>query len=114
MMKQPIIVLLGTVALAVAFLADARAQENVPFGPENYEQDFQMFSPFTLDLDNMVDKQYSGYFFNYDKLFGSYSGERTTVGSGDASTLAEVIYYTNNPIPGTTVPPGQGDIGTPP
>ena len=64
-----------------AFIGNVRAQENLPFGPENYEQDLQMFAPFDLDLDNMVDEQWSGYFFEYNKLFWTYTGERTTIGS---------------------------------
>jgi hypothetical protein len=78
--------------VAVAFAGRAAAQENLPFGPENYEQDWQMFSPFTLDLDNLTNKQWSGYFFNYDKLLWNYTGERTTVGSGNVS---ETIQFFN-------------------
>lgn len=126
MMRQPLIALLGATVLLAALIGDARAQENLPFGPSNYEQDFQMFSPFTLDLDNMVDTQHSGYFFNYDRLFWSYTGERVTVGSQNVSEtitwfngvqnqvitatdgqFAEIIYRVNpqdfvdanNPVP---------------
>src|SRR5262245_55771221 len=126
MMRQSVTVLLAAIAVVFATVGQARSQENLPFGPENYEQDFQMFSPFTLDLDNMVDKQISSYFFNYDRLFWSYSGERTTVGSDNVSEtitwfngvqnqvitatdgqFAEIIYRVNpqdfvnanNPVP---------------
>ena len=64
----------------------------MPFGPENYEQDLQIFAPFSLDLDNMVDKQNSGYFFNYDKLLWSYTGERVTIG---VSNFTETITWFN-------------------
>ncbi len=99
--------------VVVALAGAARAQENLPFGPSNYEHDFQQFAPFDLDLDNMADDQWSGYFFEYNKLFWSYSGERVVVGneeledeitwfdgvqtvtlSGDGQ-FAEVIYQVN-------------------
>ena len=56
-------------------------RRRIAVGPSNYEQDLQIFAPFDLDLDNMVDDQWSGYFFEYNKLFWAYTGERTTVGS---------------------------------
>ena len=80
-MRQSLITLLGTTAVLFAFAGNLRAQENVPFGPENYEHDAQMFAPFELDLDNMTDKQWSGYYFQYNKLYWNYTGERTTIGS---------------------------------
>ncbi len=83
--KRRLIILFATAAVLGALIGGARAQENLPFGPENYEEDLQMFSPFTLDLDNMSDKQTSGYFFNYNKLFWSYNGERVTVGSNNVT-----------------------------
>ena len=62
-------------------------------------------APFDLDLDNMVDDQWSGYFFEYNKLFWAYTGERTTVGSSNVfedvngvmvqGQFAEVIYRQN-------------------
>jgi hypothetical protein len=125
-MRQRLIALLATTVLFAAVMGRAPAQENLPNGPENYEQDLQMFAPYSLDLNNMVDKQISGYFFNYDKLFWSYSGERVTIGSQNVSEtitwfngvqnqvitasdgeFAEIIYRVNpqdfvnqnNPVP---------------
>ncbi len=125
-MKRLLTALLVMTAALLACVGDATAQENLPFGPENYEQDYQIFAPFSLDLDNMTDKQYSGYYFNYNKLIWSYTGERVTVGSGNVSEtisffngaqtqqitatdgeFAEIIYRvnpgdlvdTNNPVP---------------
>src|SRR5580765_2867324 len=130
MMRQSLIALLGTTAVLLALTGDARAQENFPLGPENYEQDAQVFAPFELDLDNMTDKQWSGYFFEYNRLFWNYTGERTTVGSSNVSEtityfngvqnqvitatdgqFAEIIYRVNpqdfvnpnNPVPAPTV-----------
>ena len=78
----------------------------------------------------MADKQWSGYFFEYNKLFWNYTGERTTVGSNNVSEtitwfngvqnqvitatngqFAEIIYRVNpqdfvnpnNPVPPPTV-----------
>ncbi len=67
--------------LLAALVGGASAQVNLPFGPSNYEHDLQIFAPFDLDLDNMSDDQWSGYFFEYNKLYWSYTGERTTVGN---------------------------------
>ena len=68
MMRQSLITLLGTTAVLFALMGNVRAQENFPLGPENYESDAQIFAPFELDLDNMAEKQWSGYFFEYNKL----------------------------------------------
>jgi len=126
MRRLPINSLLATTfVLMVALAGNSRAQENVPMGPSNYEQDLQLFAPFDLDLDNMADDQWSGYFFEYNKLFWSYSGERVTVGNEDLvdeitwfngvqnvvlsgnGQFAEIIYQVNpqddvdpdNPVP---------------
>jgi hypothetical protein len=129
-MRQSLISLLGTTAVLIAFAGNLRAQENFPLGPENYECDAQAFAPFNLDLDNMAEAQQSGYFFEYNKLFWSYTGERTTVGSNNVSEtitwfngvqdqtitanngqFAEIIYRVNpqdfvnpnSPVPAPTV-----------
>jgi hypothetical protein len=107
-------------------MGEVRAQENFPLGPENYEQDAQMFAPFELDLDNLTDKQWSGYFFEYNKLIWSH--DERTVGSNVSETISffngvqtkhhgangnsEIIYrvnpqdvvaWTNNPLPAPIV-----------
>jgi hypothetical protein len=77
--------------ILAAFAGVAWAQEDVPFGPKNYEQDFQMFAPLELDLDNQpvgFKDNRGGYFFSYDKLIWSISGERVAV--GDQSITREV------------------------
>src|SRR5215475_3567156 len=84
-MRQSLITLLGTALVLLGLAGLARAQENFPLGPENYEHDTQIFAPFELDLDNQTDTQWSGYFFEYNKLVQSYTGERTTVGSNNVS-----------------------------
>jgi hypothetical protein len=48
--------------------------------------------------------QWSGYFFNYDKLFWSYTGERVTVGSPNVEAIAEIIFV-DNPIDNGDPPP---------
>jgi hypothetical protein len=101
--------LLTTAGFALAALLEgASAQENLPTGPANYEHDLQLFAPLQLDLDNSLEDQYSGYFFEYNKLFWSYSGERVSVGNPNVVEFAEVIYRVNpqdeldifNPPPG--------------
>jgi hypothetical protein len=129
-MRQQLLVLLGTTALLAAACGRAAAQENLPMGPSNYEHDFQMFAPFDLDLDNMSDPQWGGYFFEYNKLFWSYSGERVTIGSDDVEELidtdgdgigdttvegqfAEIIYFVD-PITGIPNPQDEFDPLNPP
>lgn len=131
-MKQLKLGLLTRNVLVLLFALTGRAagQENLPLGPSNYEQPFQLFAPFDLDLDNMADDQWSGYFFEYNKLYWSYSGERATVGSPNVTELidtngdgigdtnvqgmfAEIIYQVNpnddlpNPMPGGVMQPGR-------
>jgi hypothetical protein len=91
----------------VTLVNGARGQENIPFGPGNYEHDFQLFQPLQLDLDNSLEEQYSGYFFEYNKLFWSYSGERVTVGSPNVIEFAEIIYRDNPQDEGDPPPPHQ-------
>jgi hypothetical protein len=107
-MKRQLTVLLATTSLLLAAWAgEARAQMNLPFGPSNYEHDFQLFAPLELDLDNSQEDQYSGYFFDYQKLFWSYSGERTMVGNPDVVAFAETIYRDNPLDQGNPPPPPQ-------
>jgi hypothetical protein len=93
--------------LLAAVAGRASGQENLPFGPSNYEHDFQLFAPLELDLDNSQEDQYSGYYFQYQKLFWSYSGERVMVGDPNVVQLAEEIYRQNAQDEGTITPPYQ-------
>jgi hypothetical protein len=108
-MKHRLRSLLTTAGIGLAVLLEgASAQENLPPGPSNYEHDFQLFAPLLLDLDNSLEDQWSGYFFHYDKLFWSYSGERVVVGNPDVVEFAEIVFRVNpqdeldvlNPPPG--------------
>jgi Putative beta barrel porin-7 (BBP7) len=94
-----------TAFLLVTLVNGAQGQENIPFGPANYEHDFQLFQPLQLDLDNSLEEQYSGYFFEYNKLFWSYSGERVSVGNPNVVQIAEVIYRDNPQDEGDPPPP---------
>jgi hypothetical protein len=101
-------ILLTTVSIALAALLEgASAQENLPFGPSNYDHDMQLFAPLQLDLDNSLEDQYSGYSFEYNKLFWSYTGERVPVGSPNVVQFAEVIYRDNFFDEGDPPPPHQ-------
>ncbi len=113
-MKYRFVCLLTNTLALVAACNVARAQENLPTGPSNYEHDLEIFAPYNLDLDSKADDQWSGYFFEYNKLFWAYTGERTTIGSPNVfetidgvrvnGEFAEVIYR----------PTANGDIGTSP
>jgi len=87
----------ATGLLLVALINDARAQMNLPFGPANYDHNFQLFAPLDLDLNNLPDQDTYGYFFNYDKLWWSYTGERVTIGDPNVVEFVETIYYPNLP-----------------
>ena len=81
--------LLAAIGMLLSALAvDARGQINLPFGPENFEHDFQLFAPVELDLDNEPNQQNYGYMFNYSKLAWSFIGERTEVGDPDVVVFA--------------------------
>jgi hypothetical protein len=96
MMNHPSYKLLMMAGLLVgAVTAPGAAQENLPFGPSNYQHDLQAFAPLELDLDNSREDQWSGYFFNYNKLYWSYTGERVTVGDPNVVVFAEEIYLQN-------------------
>jgi hypothetical protein len=104
-MKHPFIHFVATCTVLLCLIEKARSQENLPFGPSNYEHDFQIFAPFDLDLDNMAESQWSGYFFDYNKLVWWYTGERSIVGSRNVfetvqgvqvqGQFAEVIFQLN-------------------
>lgn len=99
--------LVASGALLVALLGKANAQHNLPPGPANYEHDLQLFAPLELDIDNLPPDDYAGYFFEYNKLFWSYTGERVTVGDPDIVEFAEIIYYDNASDEGDPPPPHQ-------
>ncbi len=99
-----------TIALLLAaWASNAQGQVNLPFGPTNYDSDLQLFAPLELDLDNLPsDVDSSGYFFSYDKLALSYSGERTTIGDPNIVQYAEVIYRLNTTA--TAVVPDENNL----
>lgn len=85
--------ILAAFALLLAVLsARAPAQVNLPFGPENYSHDFQLFAPVEIDLDNEPSVDDHGYWAGYNKLAWSFSGERVQVGDPDVVVFAEQIY----------------------
>jgi len=94
-----------TILLLVALINDARAQAELPFGPGYFQNDLQMFAPLELDLNNAPRQDNYGYFFNYDKLFWSYSGEHVTMGDPNVNVLAERIYIQNPQDEGTLPEP---------
>src|SRR3972149_4944276 len=81
--------------LLAAFAGDTHAQIDLPFGPENYSHDFQLFAPAELALDNEPSVNDHGYMFNYSKLAWSINGENVTARDPTGSGLAEGIYRQN-------------------
>jgi hypothetical protein len=96
-MRLQINQILASVAVLLAIVAaKAQAQVDVPFGPENYSHDFQLFAPVQLDLDNMPYQDNYGYWADWSKLWWSFSGEHVTIGDPDTVVLAERIYVQND------------------
>lgn len=87
--------------------AKAQAQVDVPFGPENYSHDFQLFAPVQIDLDNMPYQDNYGYWADWSKLWWSFSGEHVTVGDPDVVVFAEAVYRQNPDDEGTMPSPYQ-------
>ena len=103
--KYQILAAFGMVLAVMA--AKAHAQINLPFGPENYSHDFQLFAPVQIDLDNEPYQDNCGYMFNWSKVFWSFSGEKVEVGDPNLVVFAEEIYrQTANDI-GTRPEPYQ-------
>ncbi|MEX2091662.1 MAG: BBP7 family outer membrane beta-barrel protein [Pirellulales bacterium] len=92
--KYQLLAAFGLLLAVVA--AKAQAQVNLPFGPENYSHDFQLFAPVEIDLDNEPSVDDHGYMFSYSKLAWSFGGERVEVGDPNVEVFAEEI-YTQNP-----------------
>ena len=93
--------------LLAALVAQTHAQINLPFGPEPYSHDFQLFAPTEIDIDNQPYQDDYGYWASYNKLAWSFNGEHVTVGDPDVTVLSEIIYYQNPQDEGTTPPPYQ-------
>ncbi len=90
--------------LLATFAAKAHAQFNLPFGPEDYSHDFQLFAPVEIDLDNEPAVDDYGYWAGYNKLAWTLSGERVEIGDPTVDVLAEEIYRYNANV----------DVGGPP
>src|SRR4029077_12409440 len=98
--------ILATAGVLLAMIAcEASAQENLPFGPENYSQDFQLFAPVQIDIDDQPSTTDYGFYASYNKLIWSYSGERVTVGDPNVVVVAERIYVQNQIDLGTLPEP---------
>ena len=101
-MRLQINQILASVAVLLAIVAaKAQAQVDVPFGPENYSHDFQLFAPVQIDLDNMPYQDNYGYWADWSKLWWSFSGEHVTIGDPDVVVFAEKSIAT---IPWTKAP----------
>src|SRR5450755_3207807 len=90
-----------TAALALTFATSARAQANLPFGPENYDCDLQLFAPVEIDLNDQPYHDDHGYFFHYDKILWSYSGERALIGDPVVTLAEESFRFNSQDIPYT-------------
>ncbi len=88
--------ILGAFALSLTVLATrAQAQINLPFGPENYQEDFQLFAPVEIDLDNEPYQDDFGFWADYSKLSWSFSGEHVRWAIQMSQCSRKIIYYAN-------------------
>jgi Putative beta barrel porin-7 (BBP7) len=87
----------GIGLLTAIHATNARAQIDLPFGPENYDCDMQLFAPAEIDLNDEVYHESHGYYFHYDKVLWSYSGEKVLIGDPSVTIFAENIYGSTNP-----------------
>ncbi|TWT34083.1 hypothetical protein KOR34_39190 [Posidoniimonas corsicana] len=69
--------------------------------------DMRYFEPVDLDLDCMPVDYGCGYIFGYDKLYWSFTGDRTTIGAPGLTYLSEVMYenFVDENSVGPTVQP---------
>jgi Putative beta barrel porin-7 (BBP7) len=105
-MRFYIPITLTAIGLLMSALAtSARAQADVPFGPENYDCDLQLFAPVEIDLNDQPYHDDHGYFFKYDRLLWSFSGEKVLIGDPTITYESERIYYQNPGDLGTITPP---------
>jgi hypothetical protein len=70
--------------------------------------DLQLYSPVDFDFENLPNRQSSGYFFGYERLIWSFSGEKVTVGDKNVVVYSENILGTSPNSQGT--PPPQYQI----
>jgi hypothetical protein len=97
----------GMGLLAAVLATNARAQVDLPFGPENYDCDLQLFAPVQIDLNDEPYHDDHGYFFKYDKVLWSYSGEKVLIGDPTVVVISEKIYTQNPNDLGTITQPYQ-------
>ena len=87
--KWPFSKWLAASLLIAASAIDGRAQEpddvtQTGIYVDNTDHDLQFFSPVDFDFENIPIQQNPGYFFHYDKLSWSFTGERHLLGANEA------------------------------
>ena len=97
----------GMGLLAAVLATNARAQVDLPFGPENYDCDLQLFAPVQIDLNDEPYHDDHGFYFKYDKVLWSYSGEKVLIGDPTEVVISEKIYVQNPDDLGTITQPYQ-------
>ena len=88
-----------TMLLWGVLAASASAQlTQSPLGPVDYYHDLQVFAPVELDFGNEPCGRCDGYFFVYDKLYWSMTGERIALGAPDRMREAPPVWFDRNPL----------------
>ena len=77
--------LLVSAGFALPAFAQLDSPDSPFYGPAN---DMQWFEPIDLDIDGRGGSRPTGFFFNYDKLFWTTSGERVEVGDRNTTQRA--------------------------
>lgn len=88
--------LLATIALLSTPVAVCHAQYEDHCGPLcGCENGYQYFEPVDLDLDCLPVRNDCGYMFSYDKLYWSFTGEKTTIGAPGLTYPSEITHRRN-------------------
>ncbi|HYO25388.1 MAG TPA: BBP7 family outer membrane beta-barrel protein [Lacipirellulaceae bacterium] len=90
--------------LAIGAAPAAHAQMQDAFVEPQISHDMQLFAPVDFDFEGLPLYEESGWFFNYNRLAWTATGERTTIGVRGLTDQSEVM-YPNTPATEGVVPP---------
>lgn len=80
-------------ALAILASQAATGMGQNSFAQQRFvESDFQLFEPVDLELDGFPVRKDNGFFFNYDKVYWAFTGERITIGERGLTYPSEQMF----------------------
>jgi hypothetical protein len=81
--------------IAIVASTAARAQMQEPFCEPDCVHDMQLFAPVDFDFNCLPIRDECGWFFNYNRLLWTISGERAVIGQPGATDIAEQVFRQN-------------------